>query len=94
VPVTTPAIRVRGLTKVYGRTTGVDALTFDVPHGIVFGYLGPNGAGKTTTMRLLLGLLRPTRGSAQIAGHDVWSDRGAATRSPAICPVTSPPIRT
>jgi ABC-2 type transport system ATP-binding protein len=72
---TTPAIRTRDLTKHYGATVGIDALDLDVPAGTVFGFLGPNGAGKTTTIRLLLGLLRPTRGSAQIAGHDVWSDR-------------------
>ncbi len=72
-----PAIRARDLTKHYGTTVGIEALDLDVPHGVVFGFLGPNGAGKTTTIRLLLGLLRPTRGGAQIAGYDVWSDRRA-----------------
>jgi ABC-2 type transport system ATP-binding protein len=49
----------------------LDGLTLEVPAGIVFGFLGPNGAGKTTTIRLLLGLLEPTRGDAEVLGHDV-----------------------
>ncbi|HEX6257382.1 MAG TPA: ABC transporter ATP-binding protein [Euzebyales bacterium] len=77
---TQPAIRVHDLTKHYGATVGVEALDFDVPTGAVFGFLGPNGAGKTTTIRLLLGLLRATRGRALIGGHDVWADRRAVHR--------------
>ena len=65
-----PAIRVRGLTKVFGSTAAVDGLDLDVPPGEVFGFLGPNGAGKSTTIRLLLGLLRPTAGRAWIFGVD------------------------
>jgi ABC-2 type transport system ATP-binding protein len=49
----------------------LDRLTLDVPAGVVFGFLGPNGAGKTTTIRLLLGLLDPTAGSAEVLGYDV-----------------------
>jgi sodium transport system ATP-binding protein len=66
-------IHVNGLTKVFPLSRGrelvaVDAVTFAVPPGEVYGLLGPNGAGKTTTLRLLLGLLAPTRGEANIAG--------------------------
>jgi ABC-type multidrug transport system ATPase subunit len=57
-------IEVRGLTKRFGDTLAVDDLTFDVPPGVVTGFLGPNGAGKSTTMRVILGLDRPTKGSA------------------------------
>jgi ABC-2 type transport system ATP-binding protein len=74
------AILTRDLTKHYGTTVGIDALDLDVEAGTVFGFLGPNGAGKTTTIRLLLGLLRPTRGSARIRGHDVWRNRHAVHR--------------
>ncbi|WP_149361804.1 ABC transporter ATP-binding protein [Lolliginicoccus suaedae] len=61
-------IQVRGLTKAYGHTKAVDNLTFDVRPGIVTGFLGPNGAGKSTTMRMILGLDRPTAGTATING--------------------------
>src|ERR1700760_4465934 len=64
----TPAIRVDGLTKRFGRVTAVGDLSMSVAPGGVFGFLGPNGAGKSTTIRLLLGLIRPTAGSAQIFG--------------------------
>ncbi|HSK16306.1 MAG TPA: ABC transporter ATP-binding protein [Gaiellaceae bacterium] len=65
-----PVIRTRDLTKHYGRTVALESLDLAVPPGIVFGYLGPNGAGKTTTIRLLVGLLRPTRGRAEVLGID------------------------
>jgi ABC-2 type transport system ATP-binding protein len=65
-----PVIRTADLTKHYGRTVALDSLDLEVPRGTVFGYLGPNGAGKTTTIRLLAGLLRPTRGSAEVLGLD------------------------
>jgi ABC-2 type transport system ATP-binding protein len=63
-----PAIRVDGLTKRFGRVVAVDSLSMTVEPGEVFGFLGPNGAGKSTTIRLLLGLIRPTAGSAQVFG--------------------------
>jgi ABC-2 type transport system ATP-binding protein len=63
-------IRTDGLTKQFGRVVGLDGLTLEVESGEVLGFLGPNGAGKTTTIRLLLDLLRPTRGSATIGGFD------------------------
>ena len=66
----TPAIETAGLTKFYGGTRGIEDLDLRVEPGEIFGYLGPNGAGKTTTIRLLLDLIRPTGGSAAIAGLD------------------------
>ena len=64
------AIRTEHLTKVYaGRVIAVNDLTLEIPRGAVYGLLGPNGAGKTTTLRLLLGLQRPTAGSAEVLGH-------------------------
>jgi ABC-2 type transport system ATP-binding protein len=70
----TAAISTAGLTKRFGPVTAVDGLDLEVDHGEVFGYLGPNGAGKTTTLRLLLGLLHPTSGSATVLGLDPWAD--------------------
>ncbi len=64
-------IEVRGLTKRYGDVVAVDDLSFDVPPGVVTGFLGPNGAGKSTTMRMVLGLDRPTSGSALVCGRAV-----------------------
>lgn len=64
-------IEVRGLTKTYGAVRAVDDLTFDVQPGKVTGFLGPNGAGKSTTMRMVLGLDRPTAGSALVGGRPV-----------------------
>ncbi|MEZ5153153.1 ABC transporter ATP-binding protein [Rhodococcus zopfii] len=61
-------IEVTGLTKTFGSTTAVDDVTFTVRPGIVTGFLGPNGAGKSTTMRMILGLDRPTAGTALVAG--------------------------
>ncbi len=68
------ALRLQGLTKFYGSQRGVEDLTLDVKPGEVFGFLGPNGAGKTTTIRMILGLLHPTRGSGQALGHDIVAD--------------------
>ncbi|RKF26198.1 ABC transporter ATP-binding protein [Micromonospora globbae] len=62
-------ITLRGLTKRFGATTAVDALTVDIAPGRVTGFLGPNGAGKSTTMRMILGLDRPTAGEALIGGR-------------------------
>ena len=69
----TSAIHTAGLTKDYGAGRGLFDLDLEVPVGQVFGYLGPNGAGKTTTIRLLMRLIRPTRGSASIFGLDCQS---------------------
>ena len=65
-------IQTNQLTKSYGRSRGIIAVTFAIQEGEVFGFLGPNGAGKTTTMRVLMGLLRPSSGSATIGGLDCW----------------------
>jgi len=72
-----PAIRVSGLTKRFGRTLAVDGLDLTVSPGEVFGFLGPNGAGKSTTIRLLLGLLRPTAGTAELFGDPAADVRRA-----------------
>jgi len=66
-----PIIQASGLTKRFGKLTAVRELTLEVGAGQVFGFLGPNGAGKTTTIRMLTGLVRPTSGSALVAGYDV-----------------------
>ena len=65
-----PAIRAVGLTRHFETVTAVDDVDLEVPAGTVFGFLGPNGAGKTTTIRLLLGLIEPSAGSARVLGHD------------------------
>jgi ABC-2 type transport system ATP-binding protein len=64
------AIRLESLTREFGPVRAVDGLSLEVPAGTVFGFLGPNGAGKTTTIRLLLGLLEPTGGRAEVLGFD------------------------
>jgi len=69
---TAAAIGARGLTKRYGSTVALDSLDLSIPPGEVYGFLGPNGAGKTTTIRLLLGLQRPTSGTAALFGVDAW----------------------
>ncbi|WP_207586634.1 ATP-binding cassette domain-containing protein [Halomontanus rarus] len=67
-------IEVTDLTKAYGDVLGVDSLSVTVEEGEIFGFLGPNGAGKTTTIRVLLGLLAPTSGSATVLGADVTDE--------------------
>jgi ABC-2 type transport system ATP-binding protein len=68
------AISTSGLTRDFGRNRAVDDLSLEVPAGTIFGFLGPNGSGKTTTIRLLLGLLEPTAGSARVLGFDVATE--------------------
>ena len=63
------AVVTEGLTKRYGSRTAVEGLSLTVRRGEVFGFLGPNGAGKTTTLRMLVGLVRPTSGSAWVLGR-------------------------
>jgi ABC-2 type transport system ATP-binding protein len=65
------AIEINKLTKYYGEAIGIKDVSFEVEKGEVFGFIGPNGAGKSTAIRTLLGLLKPTSGSATILGHDI-----------------------
>jgi len=67
---TETAIRIENLTRDFETVRAVDGLSLEVPSGIIFGFLGPNGAGKTTTINLLLGLLEPTSGRAEVLGFD------------------------
>ena len=67
-------VRTSGLGKHYGRLAALSDVSMRIEGGEVFGYLGPNGAGKTTTLRLLMGLIRPTAGSATVLGLDAWRD--------------------
>jgi ABC-2 type transport system ATP-binding protein len=70
-------IHIEHLTRSYGSHRGIIDVSLDVEPGEVFGFLGPNGAGKTTTIRLLMGLIRPTSGTARIFGLDCWNDAAA-----------------
>lgn len=72
------ALRTLGLTKRFGALTAVDGLDLEVRHGEVVGLLGPNGAGKSTTIGMVLGLIAPTAGRAEIAGIDVRADPASA----------------
>ena len=74
------AIRSSGLSKVYGGVRAVDGLDLDVPRGSITGFVGPNGAGKTTTIRMLLGLVRPSAGTAEVLGVDVRNPAGYLPR--------------
>src|SRR2546423_2430021 len=65
-----PPVQAAGLVKRYGHIVAVDHVDLTVEAGDVYGYLGPNGAGKTTSLRMLLGLIRPTEGSARLFGRD------------------------
>ncbi|MFQ5799547.1 MAG: ABC transporter ATP-binding protein [Bacteroidota bacterium] len=70
-PMSETAIRIENLTRDFGPVRAVDNLSLEAPAGMIFGFLGPNGAGKTTTIRLLLGLLEPTSGQAEVLGFDI-----------------------
>jgi len=72
------AVRVKNLTKTFGKFVAVDRISFAVERGEIFGFLGPNGAGKSTTIRMLCGIITPSSGSGQVAGLDIF------TRSEAI----------
>ena len=67
-------IEAENLTKIFGDFTAVNAISFEVKRGEIFGFLGANGAGKTTAMKMLIGILNPTSGKANVAGFDVFSD--------------------
>ncbi len=77
-----PAIEARGLERTFdGDIHAVAGIDLEVAEGEIYGFLGPNGAGKTTTVRMLCTLLRPTGGSATVAGHDVAGDPAAVRRA-------------
>jgi ABC-2 type transport system ATP-binding protein len=75
------AVSVKSLTKRYGEIEAVRGIDFEVARSEVFGFLGPNGAGKSTTINMLCTLVKPTGGSALVAGHDVVSERDAVRRN-------------
>jgi len=75
-----PAIRARGLTKDFGNVIAVNNLDLDVPRARIYGFLGPNGSGKSTTIRMLCGLLTPTRGEIDVLGHEIPKDAEALRR--------------
>lgn len=91
----TMAIETHGLSKYFGKRKAVDDLTISIPAGSIAGFVGPNGAGKTTTIRLLLGLVRPSAGSATILGKPLAEPRsylsrvGALVETPAFYPSLS-----
>ncbi|MGD0374208.1 MAG: ABC transporter ATP-binding protein [Streptosporangiaceae bacterium] len=82
----TDAITVSGLRKSYGKTPALDGLDLAVAQGEVHGFLGPNGSGKTTTIRILLGLLRASGGTARLLGGDPWTDATTLHRRLAYVP--------
>ena len=73
-----PLIEATGLTRRFGDLVAVRGIDLAVAPGEIVGFLGPNGAGKTTAIKMLVGLLRPTAGTARIGGHDVWAEPIAA----------------
>ena len=70
-------IKTINLTKYYGKARGIKNLNLTVNEGECFGFIGPNGAGKSTTIRTLLGLIFPTYGSANVLGHDIFSEKNS-----------------
>ncbi|MCX6697110.1 MAG: ATP-binding cassette domain-containing protein, partial [Methanoregula sp.] len=85
----TAIIQASNLTKVFGKSTAVDHISFDVFEGEIFGFLGPNGAGKTTTTRMLTGVIPPDVGTATILGHDIRSEPVMAKQGFGVVPETS-----
>lgn len=75
------AITVSELTKTFGTFTAVNAISFEVKKGEIFGFLGANGAGKTTAMKMLIGILKPSSGQATVAGFDVHTESEAIKRN-------------
>ena len=69
-----PVIEITSLSKYYGRSKGIEDISFEVSQGDIFGFIGPNGAGKSTTIRILLNLIFPTSGSGRIFGMDMVRD--------------------
>jgi ABC-2 type transport system ATP-binding protein len=90
-----PAVVTEGLTKRFDERVAVDRIDIELPAGVVSGFVGPNGAGKTTTIGMLLGLMRPTSGSAQVLGHPISEPAsylprvGALIEAPSFYPTLS-----
>jgi len=84
-----PAIEINGLTKYYDDLLAVDGISFEVDKGEVFGFLGPNGAGKTTTIRMLVGLSRPSNGTATVAGYSITDNIVEVKRRVGLVPEVS-----
>jgi ABC-2 type transport system ATP-binding protein len=76
-----PAVSVHGLVKRFGDVEAVRGIDLEIPTGEVFGFLGPNGAGKSTTISMLCTLVKPTAGTAEVAGHDVVHERDSVRRN-------------
>jgi ABC-2 type transport system ATP-binding protein len=74
IPSNGDAIAVRELEKRFGAFVAVNKISFSVRKGEIFGFLGPNGSGKSTTIRMLCGILNPTSGWGQVAGHDIFTE--------------------
>lgn len=74
IPSNAEAVSVHNLEKRFGTFTAVNKITFSVKRGAIFGLLGPNGSGKSTTIRMLCGILTPTAGEGQVAGHDIFKE--------------------
>src|SRR5260370_33106555 len=87
-------VETKELTKHYGRVVALDRLTLSVERGQILGFVGPNGAGKTTTIKILVGLARPTSGSARVAGGPSVRDARRIRRLPAYMPDTLAPPAT
>jgi ABC-2 type transport system ATP-binding protein len=84
-----PIIHAENLTKIFGTSTAVDHVSFDVHQGEIFGFLGQNGAGKTTTTRMLTGVIPPDGGTATILGYDIRSNPVMAKQGFGVVPETS-----
>jgi ABC-2 type transport system ATP-binding protein len=74
IPLNADAISVNALEKRFGAFVAVNKISFSVKRGEIFGFLGPNGSGKSTTIRMLCGILTPTSGQGQVAGHDIFKE--------------------
>ncbi|MFQ6075561.1 MAG: ABC transporter ATP-binding protein, partial [Candidatus Bathyarchaeia archaeon] len=83
------AVRTLDLTKRFGDLVAVDYINFEVGRGEVFGFLGPNGAGKTTSIRMLVGLMTPSEGTAIVNGHDIREEIVEVKRCVGVVPETS-----
>lgn len=82
----TKLVEIKGVKKNFGSVPALQEITFDIEEGEVLGYVGPNGAGKSTTIRILLGIIKASAGSAKIFGKDVWNDAIAIHQAIAYVP--------